>query len=307
MTTLVYTSREHYFPPMPLTDWEPTKDTLHLFLQIVGKIRMALHPKLNHWWHVTLYPTSRGLTTGRIPYKGKDFEIEFDFIEHVLKAWTSSGEFRQFPLPLLTVAEFYHKTMETLAQLGIHVDIVAKPYMNKSTIPFAEDSEHHTYDRDAVHRYWMIQNQIANIFEEFRGQFCGKSTPVQLYWHSMDLVVTRFSGKKAPPRTTGTRVDKEAYSHEVISFGFWPGDANFREPAFYSYTYPEPAGLTSQPLSAAAKWTDMHGSNYAILTYENMRTQPDPRAALRDFLDSAYQAGAKAAGWPIEDFKTPGV
>ena len=291
------------FPALPLSDWAQTKETLHLLTQIIGKIRLTYHPKLNHWWHVTLYPSARGLTTGMIPYEERHFEILFDFIDHQLQIQTSDGDTRQFFIPGISVSEFYEKIMEAMRSLNMPVKIYAKPYLHPtSDIPFSQDTRHCTYDPEAVHRYWQILAWIAEIFQEFRGRFLGKSTPVQLYWHSFDLVVTRFSGKKAPPRTTGTKVDKEAYSHEVISFGFWPGDLKFQEPAFYSYTYPSPNGLTKAPLRPdIAFWGQTNGNDMALMRYEEFRQQPDPRQALLDFLESAYQAGALKAQWPVED------
>lgn len=297
------TVKDYRFPPMPLSEWTPTRETLHLFVQIVGKIRMALHPKLNHWWHVTLYPSARGLNTEKIPYCGREFEIEFDFIHHQLQIRTSDGDQRDFPLIGLSVAEFYRQTMYNLLALGIDVQIEARPYQVVfSTIPFEEDQVHHTYDPAAAHQYWRILSQISSIFEEFRGRFVGKSTPVQVFWHSFDLALTRFSGKVAPPREGVNPVEREAYSHEVISFGFWPGDASFPEPAFYSYTYPAPSNLTQYPLKPeSAYWGELHGSPYAFWRYEDMRQSADPKAGLLEFLESAYQAGAQTAGWPVEN------
>lgn len=292
------------FPGMPLSSWAETKDTIHLFLQIVGKIRMVLHPKLNHWWHVTFYLTSRGFSTGRIPYTDMDFDLEFDWIDHWFRVRTSEGKIRQFPLDGLSVADFYQQVFDSLNSLGIQTKIKAEPYLHKSKIPFAEDMEPRVYDREAVHRFWRIVSQIGSIFEEFRGRFVGKSTPVHLFWHSFDLALTRFSGRKAPPRTTGTKVDQEAYSHEVISFGFWAGDDQFPEPAFYSYTAPEPAHLTDKPLKpASAFWKDNWGSHMAILRYEDFRLAANPRETLLAFLESAYQAGATSANWPIDDLR----
>jgi len=206
-------------PPLPLAPWEDTKETLHLFLQIVGKIRMNTHPKLNHWWHVTLYPSSRGLTTGRIPYGGADFEIAFDFIQHTLTVSRCDGRARSFALAGLSVAAFYDKVFSALKEVDIEVSIRAVPYDRPYTTPFAQDTEHASYNGAHVHAYWRALSQIASVFEVFRGRFLGKSTPVHLFWHSFDLALTRFSGKAAPPMAGGTKADAEAYSHEVISFG----------------------------------------------------------------------------------------
>lgn len=302
--TVSYRQAAYDFPALPLAEWAETKDTLHLFLQIVGKIRMALHPRLNHWWHVSFYLTARGLSTGRIPYSGLDFDLEFDWVDHWFRIRTSEGKIRQFPLDTLSVADFYQQVFETLHSLGIEPTIKAVPYMHKSTIPFAENTTPCAYDREAVHRFWRIISQIGSIFEEFRGRFVGKSTQVHLFWHSFDLALTRFSGRKAPPRINGTQADRDAYSHEVISFGFWAGDDQFPEPAFYSYTYPEPDKLAVEPLKpASAFWQDKQGSHMAILKYEDFRRAADPKSTLLSFLDSTYLAGASLANWPIEDLR----
>ncbi|MHC2993722.1 hypothetical protein OB13_19860 [Pontibacter sp. HJ8] len=296
---------EFELPPLPLEEWEATKDTLHLYLQIIGKIRLTLMPPKNHWWHVTLYLTSRGLTTGPVPYRFYTFEIEFDFIDHQLLIRTSTGATEQIKLQDgLSVAEFYTAVMKSLDVLGIQVEILAKPYDNKSKIPFAEDHTHATYHPEQVHNYWRILSMVDEVMEEFSGRFYGKACPVQLYWHHIDLTMTRFSGKKVPVRSEASRVEREAYSHEVISFGFWPGDEQVRFPAFYSYTFPSPPGIENEPLQpAAASWVDSNGSPMALLPYEDLRQEENPRQALLDFLESAYQAGAKGAGWPVEELR----
>lgn len=294
-------------PALPLEAWEDTKDTLHLFVQIVGKVRLRLHPKLNHWWHVTLYVAPRGLTTRAIPYGGESFEIAFDLIDHALRITTSRGEERSFALGALSVAQFYDRLFGALRELGIEARILARPYEHTSTIPFAEDDQHKGYDPDYVHRYWRVLLEVGNTLEAFRGRFLGKQTPVHLFWHSFDLALTRFSGRAAPPMAEGSASDREAYSHEVISFGFWPGDQNLRAPAFYSYTFPEPDGLKDEPLRpAAASWNDQRGSALAVLMYDDVRAAPDPRAALLDFCQSAYEAGARRAGWDRAAFE-PGA
>ena len=292
------------FPPLPIEEWEDTKNTLHLFFQIVGKIRLTLFPKMNHWWHVTLYLSPRGMTTRPIPYKDVIFEIEFNFIDHVLIIKSSDGEEKSFSLEGLSVSDFYKKALNNLKELGIDVDIVASPYdVPFSHTPFAADSEHSAYDREYVNKYWRILVQVNSVFEEFRGRFIGKSTPVHLYWHHADLAVTRFSGKKAPPMEGGTKADKEAYSHEVISFGFWAGDDNVREPAFYSYTYPEPEGIVDEPLSPKEAIWNIDNGAMAVLMYDDLRKHDTPREALLDYLESAYLAGAKRAKWNIGDLE----
>jgi len=293
------------FPPLPLQEWEKTKDTLHLYLQIVGKIRLALMPRHNHWWNATLYVTSRGLGTHPIPYKFYTFEIDFDFVDHQLLIRTSTGAGEQFSLQHgLSVSAFYTSVMKALEVMGIQVDILAKPYDNKSTIPFAEDHQHASYNPEQVNTYWRVLVTVDQVLQEFSGRFYGKTCPVQLYWHHMDLVVTRFSGKSIPVKPEASVVEKDAYSHEVISFGFWPGDEQVRFPAFYSYTYPSPNGIELEQLNPRqAQWLDSNGSPMALLNYEELRTLENPRTALLDFLESAYQAGAALAEWPIEELK----
>ena len=294
------------FPEIPLDNWRATKNTLHLYLQIVGKIRMSTHPCVNHWWHVPLYLSPRGLTTRTIPYAGGNFEIEFDFYEHALKIKTSEGSYEDFALfDGLTVADFYASVFANLAKLDIKPEIKAVPYEAPSTTRFADDHENHSYDKEYVERFHKILVAVDDVFEEFRGRFTGKSTPVHLFWHSFDLALTRFSGKPAPPMPDANMVTREAYSHEVISFGFWFGDDkpnSVAAPAFYSYTAPAPEGLAEEPLRPdAAKWTPDGGM--ALLMYEDVRNDNDPRAEVLEFLDSAYQAGAKTAGWDIEMFR----
>ena len=293
---------ENAFPPLPLAEWKATKNTLHLYLQIVGKIRLKLFPRQNHWWHVTFYVSPRGLTTRPIPYGLGNFEIEFDFIEHQLKISRHDGERKSFALrDGLTVADFYQQVFENLAALGIETEIQAVPYEAASKIPFAEDTENKSYDREYVEQFHRILTSVNDILEEFRGRFIGKSTPVHLFWHSFDLALTRFSGKQVPPREGAGTVEREAYSHEVISFGFWAGDDNVPAPAFYSYTAPEPENLIDEKLNPeAAIWNTDKGA-MAILTYDDaLKTENSPRRAILEFLESAYQAGAKRAGWDLD-------
>ena len=291
------------FPALPYADWVESKETLHLMLQIIGKIRLKAHPKLNHWWHVTLFPSARGLTTGRIPYRTGGFQIDFDMLDHAVHVRSNDGRERSFAVPGLSVAAFYTALFAALAELGIDVAIKTEPYENKSTIPFPEDETHKTYDGERVTRYWRALCSIASVFERYRAGFCGKQTPVHLYWHSFDLVVTRFSGKAAPLENARTQSDREAYSHEVISIGFWPGDDTFPQPAFYGYAYPEPPGLNTVGLMpAAAQWVEKNGGALAILPYEEMRAAPDPGETLLAFLNSVYDGAADKAGWAVEDY-----
>ena len=284
------------FPPLPIEEWEDTKNTLHLFFQIVGKIRLTLYPKMNHWWHVTLYLSPRGMTTRPIPYNDIVFQIDFDFFDHKLLIQTSTGEVRSFSLEDVSVSDFYSRLLDNLKALGIEVDIKADPYdVPFSNEPFQSDNKHSDYDGNYVNRYWQILTQVNSVFKEFRGKFIGKSTPVHLYWHHADLAVTRFSGKRAPAMDGGTNADKEAYSHEVISFGFWAGDENVRAPAFYSYTYPEPRGLSDEPLlPKEASWNTDNGA-MAVLMYDDLRKYESPKQVLMDYLQSAYLAGARTA------------
>ncbi len=294
---------ENAFPTLPLEEWKPTKNTLHLYLQIVGKIRLKLFPRQNHWWHVPFYVSSRGLTTRPIPYGFGNFEIEFDLFEHQLIISRHDGERKSFALrDGLTVADFYKNVFESLAALGIETEIRAVPYETPSKTPFAEDTENKSYDKEYIERFHRILVSVNDIFEEFRGRFTGKSTPVHLFWHSFDLALTRFSGKKVPPREGAGMVEREAYSHEVISFGFWAGDDNVPAPAFYSYTAPEPANLTDEKLQPeAAMWNTDKGA-MAILIYDDARKSDSPRQTILDFLESAYQAGAKRADWDLDKF-----
>lgn len=293
------------FAPMPLDEWRATKDTLHLYLQIVGKIRLATHPRLNHWWHVPLYVSPRGVTTRAIPYNGGSFEIEFDFVDHRLNIRTSDGGSEDFALfDGLSVADFYGSIFSNLAKVGIKPKIWAVPYEAPSTTPFAENTYNASYDKKYVERFHKILVAVDEIFEEFRGRFTGKSTPVHMFWHSFDLALTRFSGRPAPVREGAGVVEREAYSHEVISFGFWFGDDKVPAPAFYSYTAPEPDGLANEPLlPASAKWQESNGSHLALLMYDDARVAGNPRKTVLEFLESAYQAGAKRADWDIESFR----
>ena len=293
-------------PPLPYEEWVETRDTLHLFLQVIGKVRMKAHPKLNHWWHVTLYPDTRGLTTGRIPYRGRSFEIQYDMVDHAVHVTTNDGGNKAFAVPGKSVADFYRALFDALHALNLDVSIVARPYENKSTLPFPDDHAARTYDGEAVTRFWRALCSIASVFETFRSRFVGKQSPVQLYWHSFDLVTTRFSGRAAQLEG-GTASDKEAYSHEVISCGFWPGDDTFPHAAFYAYAYPEPDGLNTVSLKpASAQWVDRNGA-LAVLTYDALReaaaAAETPEAPLLDFLQSVYDGAAEKAGWDVAAFQ----
>jgi Family of unknown function (DUF5996) len=291
-------------PKLALEDWEDTKNTLHLWLQIVGKVRLASTAPRNHWWHAPLYVDVRGLTTRRMhAASGTAFEITFDFIDHRLVVATNGGHVDAFELvDGLSVAEFDKNLHTALRRLGIAVTITEIPYRLPIETPFPDDGEHAAYDRDAVERFWRILDWSDGVLEEFAGWYCGKTSPVHLFWHGLDLAVTRFSGRRAPAMPNFTAVDSETYSHEVISFGFWFGDDKVREATYYSYTFPEPVGLRAEPLRPGeAVWAEEGRSPAALLPYEAVRAAANPRGALLAFLESAYQAGASTAGWDRDE------
>lgn len=290
-------------PALRYADWADSKDTLHLFLQIIGKIGLKTHPKLNHWWHVTLYPHVRGLTTGRIPYEGTGFEIMYDMIDHKVIISLNDGRQEAFETAGLTVADFYRGLFSRLENLGVSVSIVAVPYDNKSTQPFPKDTAPRAYDKKAISDFWRALCSIASSFEVYRSHFVGKQSPVQLYWHSFDLVVTRFSGR-AHPLKGGTQSDREAYSHQAISVGFWPGDDSFPEPAFYGYAYPEPVGMNMVPLKPdAAFWTEKNGGALGILRYEDVSNASVPSRSILSFIQSLYEGAAIKSDWPLKELK----
>ena len=291
-------------PALPLERWKATKDTLHLWAQIVGKVRMASSPPRNHWWHTTLYVDVRGLTTRRMHAPGGlAFQIDFDFIDHRVVVRTDAGAIESFELyDGLSVARFDEELHAILNRLQVDVEIRETPFGVPMTTPFPRDAEHAAYDRDAVECFWRILDWTDSVFEEFAGWYCGKTSPVQLFWHSFDLALARFGGGRAPAFPDADAVTQEAYSHEVIAFGFWAGDERVRAPTFYSYTAPEPAGLPTQALLPdEAHWTEFGSGSLALLSYEDVRNAADPRATLLAFLESAYRAGAGLAGWDIED------
>lgn len=276
-------------PPLPYAEWEPTKTTLHLWSQVVGKVKLGSAPPKNHWWHATLYLDVHGLTTRLLP---PGFEIRFDFTAHRLVVETARDE-RGFDLvDGLSVAEFDRRLHETLGELD--VAILEKPFGVPMTTPFPEDTEHASYDAEAVGRFWHALDWTGGVFEEFAGRFSGKQSPVHLFWHSFDLAVTRFSGRAAPPMPDADPVTREAYSGEVISFGFWAGDANIPEAAYYAYAAPEPEGLREHAPAEGARWTE---TGLAVLPYETVRQSADPRASVLDFLEGFYGSAADAAGW----------
>lgn len=298
--------RSFALPALPLEEWESTYDTLHLWLQIVGKIRLGLHPKLNHWWHVPFYVTPRGLSTHPIPIGAGKLELEFDFLSHALAIDAGAAGSRRVELrDGLSVADFHAAVFARLAELGVRdVPFLNKPYDLPaiSSTPFDRDTAHATYDPDQARRFWQVLAAVDGIFQEYRGRFLGKSSPAHYFWHHMDLAVTRFSGRVALARPGANKVEREAYSHEVISCGWWPGDKEVRAPAFYGYAAPSPKGLYEQPLKpSAARWLPDKGM--ALLMHDDARAEPDSRQAVLDFLESVYMAGATQAGWDVEGCK----
>ncbi|MFC9975957.1 DUF5996 family protein [Spirillospora sp. NPDC127200] len=290
-------------PALPYDAWTATKDTLHLWTQIVGKVQLASTAPRNHWWHTTLKVDERGYGTGPMLHDGVHFRIGFDLVEHRLRVRTAD---RDEAVPLrdgLSVSAFHYELEALLRELGVHVKIKAEPFGVPMTTPFADDTGHASYDRARVEDYRRALTWVNGVFDEFQGWFTGKSSPVQLFWHSFDLATARFSGRRAPDMPDADPVTREAYSHEVISFGWWPGDQATPEPTFYSYTHPEPDALTRQPLKPpTARWTPTGATHQARLPWADVLASPQPRDAVLDFLQSAYAAGAKAADWPYDQF-----
>jgi hypothetical protein len=289
------------WPALPYRDWQDTYATLQLWTQIVGKVRLAQTPWLNHSWHVTLYVTPRGLTTSPVPCDAGAFQIDFDFIDHALLISTSDGGERRLSLAGKSVADFHDQLMAALAELGIRVRIHGRPNELPDPIPFREDRKHASYDADAAQRFWRVLLQADRVFKQFRTGFLGKVSPVHFFWGSFDLAVTRFSGRKAPLHPGGIphlpdAVTREAYSHEVSSAGFWPGGGAIDYPAFYSYAYPAPQGFAAAPVRPdAAFFHDALGE--FILPYDAVRGAAAPDETLLDFLQSTYEAAASGAGW----------
>jgi hypothetical protein len=289
-------------PELPLAAWEGTKETLHLYAQIVGKVRMATAAPANHWWHAALYVDVHGLTTRRLHRNGVTFQIDLDLRDHVVRVHAMDGREASFALhDGLSVAEFDRSLHVALDRLGVDLEILERPYGVPATTPFPEDQEHASYDAEYAGRFWHVLEWADTVLGEFAGWYCGKTSPVHLFWHSFDLALTRFSGRRATAAPGADRVTREAYSHELVSFGFWPGDPTVHEPTFYSYTAPEPPGLTGHRLQPpGARWTELYGGHMAVLPYEAVRVADDPRRALLAFVQSAYDAGSSAADWDRE-------
>jgi Family of unknown function (DUF5996) len=289
------------WPSLPLASWQDTYATLHLWTQVVGKIRLALAPNLNHWWSSTLYVTPRGLTTASIPYKARNFQISFDFLDHQLKIDTSDGTTKAIALVPRSVAEFYQAVMSTLNEMGIEVRIWTMPQEVSEPIPFDQDHQHTAYDSEYAQRFWQVLVQANRVMTAFRSQFIGKSSPVHFFWGSFDLAVTRFSGRRAPEHPGGVPhmadwVTREAYSHEVSSCGFWPGGGSIAEPVFYAYAYPTPEGFQDYPVQPKEAFYSSEMQEF-ILPYEAIRQAENPDVVLLAFLQSTYEAAASLGHW----------
>ena len=284
------------WPELPLASWEGTYHTLHMWSQIVGKVRLALSPKTNHWWEVPLYVNSVGLTTSPIPYPGGVFEIQFDFIQHQLVIQTSHATSKTLALAPRSVADFYREFMEALPSLGIEVKIWKMPCEIPDPIPFDQDTQHASYDAEYVNRFWRILVSCDAVFKQFRAAFIGKASPVHFFWGSFDLAVTRFSGRRAPEREGVDPITREAYSHEVISAGFWPGGGDIKGAAFYAYAAPEPAGFGQYPVRPPEAFYHPQMKEF-ILMYDDVRRSDSPQGRLLEFLQSTYDAGADLGKW----------
>jgi hypothetical protein len=288
--------KEEAWPALPLAEWSATRDTLHMWMQMVGKLRLALSPRLNHWWEVPLYVSARGLTTSAIPYRLGDFETEFDFINHVLRFTTSRNETKTIALAPRSVADFYREFKATLAALGIEAKIWPMPVEIPNPIRFDQDTVHASYDPVYANRFWRILATVDAICKEFRARFIGKASPVHFFWGSCDLAATRFSGRRAPERPGADAVTREAYSHEVSSVGWWPGNGGFDAPVFYAYAAPEPSGFRdTKILPTQASYNAQIGE--FLLSYDAVRNSADPAGMLMDFFQSTYEAAANLGNW----------
>jgi Family of unknown function (DUF5996) len=284
------------WPELRIADWRDTYATLHLYMQIVGKIRMALVPKMNQWWNVPFYLTTRGLTTSPMPYQDFTFAIAFDFVDHELRIDDSKGRIRKLPLTARPVCDFYAALFGELSALGLEVSIHPSPQECPVTTPFTEDVEHASYDRARAHDVWRALARIEPVFQKFRARFRGKCSPVHFFWGAFDLAVSRFNGRRAPLRKA--KVDRDAYDEEVISLGFWPGDpwTGKTEAMFYAYTVPEPSGLANARVRPPGAFFSDTMREF-LLPYDDVRRAADPAAAILEFAESTYEAGATLAGW----------
>ena len=288
------------WPALPLAEWKDTYYTLHMWTQIVGKIKLALTPPVNHWWNISLYVTPRGLTTSVMPFNDRLFQIDFDFIDHLLLIETTGASTKKIALQPRSVAEFYQETMAVLGSLGMPVTIWTTPVEVPDPIPFEKDQKHASYDPEYAQRFWHILAQASRVLTDFRSRFTGKVSPVHFFWGAFDLAVTRFSGRTAPSHPGASNLARfvavEAYSHEVSSCGFWPGGGLVDEPAFYAYTYPEPQGFKEYPIQPAGGFYHT-GMGEFLLPYDVVRTAKSPDEVLLSFLQTTYEAAATCAKW----------
>jgi len=287
---------QEVLPALPLDSWKDTLATVHMWSQIIGKVRLELCPLVNHWWNVAFYLTPRGMTTSAMPYGQGSVEIQFDFIDHKLVMEISDGRVLAIPLKAESVAEFYLRFMAALADLGVAVKIWTRPVEIPDPIPFEKDQVHSAYDPEAMNKFWRILVWVDQVLKDFRTGFIGKSSPVHFFWGSFDLAVTRFSGRKAPERPGADAITREAYSHEVSSAGFWAGGGDIKGPAFYSYVWPEPAGFAERNVRPDKAFYDSNLKEF-LLMYDDMRAAKSPKAALMEFLQSTYDAAADLGKW----------
>lgn len=297
------------WPELPYEEWKDTCTTLHLWTQIVGKVRLAISPWINHSWHATFYVTSRGLTTSLMHQGPRSLELEFDLVNHRLEIEADGSMQRTMALEPRTVASFYLELMRHLSELGFDISIHQSPNEVEETIPFAEDTVHASYDGEYANRFWQVLSDTHRVFTGFRAGFLGKVSPVHLFWGSFDLALTRFSGRSAPPHPGGFPnlpdwITREAYSHEVASAGFWPGGPSSPAPAFYAYSYPVPEGLGAEPVEPAGAFYSEEMREY-FLPYDAMRETPEPDKTLMRFLESTYETIARTANWDRESLETP--
>lgn len=301
MTVSLHTRPENW-PELSLKAWQDTYSTLHMWSQIVGKVRLGLCPHVNHWWEVPLYVNSVGLTTSPIPWSRGVFEIQFDFLRHRLSIQTSEGQTRTMELRPLSVADFHREFLAHLSSLGIDVKVWRMPVEVPNPIAFDEDTQHASYDPPAVTNFWRALVIIEKIFQEFRAGFLGKVSPVHFFWGSFDLAVTRFSGRRAPERIGADPITREAYSHEVISAGFWPGGGDVKGAAFYAYAAPEPPGFAQAPVRPKPAFYSQNMKEF-LLMYDDVRNSPSPRGTLLEFLQTTYDAGADLGKWDRKELE----
>jgi hypothetical protein len=298
------TDQPECWPALPLDSWKDTYATLHMWTQIVGKVRLGLTPLINHWWNVPLYVTARGLTTSRIAYGERSFELWFDFIRHQLVLETSEGVSKTLPLVPRSVADFYQEFMSMLRSAQIEVQIWRMPVEIPDPIAFDQDRVHASYDSKSVQKFWRILLSVDSVFNQFRAGFIGKSSPVHFFWGSFDLAVTRFSGRRAPERPGADAMTREAYSHEVSSVGFWPGSGDVKDAAFYSYAAPEPQGFKEARVRPSAAFYQKQLGEF-LLMYEDVRTAKSPSRSLLDFCQSTYEAAATLGKWDRDGLERP--